>query len=54
MKDFFFPEQRKSKVVIKLRQTEAHLTRGQYVVSLQDACGCQIVDDVLETNVFEH
>lgn len=32
----------------------SHLTRGQDIVSLQDACRCQIVDDKLKTNVFEH
>lgn len=31
-----------------------HPTRGQNIVSLQDASRCQIVDDILETNVFEH
>lgn len=39
---------------MKLGQTEPHLTRGQNIVSLQDACRCEVVDDVLETNVFEH
>lgn len=40
--------------VYTMAKTEPHLTRGQNVVSLQDACRCQIVDDVLETNVSEH
>lgn len=35
-------------------QTEPNLTRGQNIISLQDARRRQIVDNVLETDVFEH
>lgn len=35
------------------KATEPQLTRGQNIISLQNACRCQIVDDILQTNVFE-